>query len=83
MANQQRAEAEIARFKAIKQEAKEDQTLAGRQNALAALQHIAPPSSNHRLYGLYGDHAWRVRHEYRECAQAILFAIGTLQDKPA
>jgi hypothetical protein len=47
------------------------------------LQHIAPPSGNHRLYGLYGDHAWRVRSEYRECAQTILFEIGTLLDKPA
>jgi hypothetical protein len=79
MTNQQRAEAEIARFKAIKQECKEDQTLAGRQNALAALVHIAPNSD---ADSLFGEHADRVRHEYAECKLEILFAIGTLQDKP-
>jgi hypothetical protein len=75
MTNQQRAEAEIARFKAIKQECKEDQTLAGRQNAL-----VAPNSDADSLFGEYAD---SVRHEYAECKQVILFAIGTLQDKPA
>jgi putative phage-type endonuclease len=72
------ADAKIKEFRTITEEAKEDQTLAAREHALAALQHLAPSSESHKIFG---EHTQRVMHEYAECKQVVLLAIETLKAK--
>jgi hypothetical protein len=73
-----RADAKIKEFHTIRDESVEDQTLAGREHALAALKHLTPSSESHKIFG---EHTQRVMHEYAECKQVVLLAIETLKAK--